>query len=462
MRSEILKPRSMTRCRRSPTCTWTRTSGVHPRRASRACQMNDAMGLRETVCATHFGTMTPEESEASMRLLAEEVMPVARTSADTHPGGRAPRIRLAVGPRPDHLEASPKHIVEVEGAVPGSARTGAPRSRSHEPRSGCRTSAPSFSAPWPSTRRHVRPRGDQESDGGERPGRVKPRGWSDCRSHDPGGVLARGLAVRIYRATQPVASPSPGVVYFHGGGWAAGGFDTHDEFVGVSTAATGFTFVAVDYRLGARAPLPCRGRRRCRAATVWVSAQADVLGNRRPPPRGRGRQRRRGPRGRRRAHRGCDGAARRSVPGAAAPSVDMDTVRWPSMREAIRKREQAAKKKKKTYCWGGPDQAHRLPGERGEGRLRARLHRGAAGRGDGDRPRRAGRRVHAEVVLSEVSRDGGEGVLNRQELDFRRGRSAIEPSPSAWSRSARTTASTGSTSTTSRAAATSRTRAATG
>jgi alkanesulfonate monooxygenase SsuD/methylene tetrahydromethanopterin reductase-like flavin-dependent oxidoreductase (luciferase family) len=83
-------------------------------------QMNDAMGLRETVCVMHFGTMTPEDSEASMRLFAEEVIPVARELPEAPIPGTVERELPPRGSGLDQIMASAsKHMREVEGAVPG-------------------------------------------------------------------------------------------------------------------------------------------------------------------------------------------------------------------------------------------------------------------------------------------------------------------------------------------------------
>lgn len=52
---------------------------------------------------------------------------------------------------------------------------------------------------------------------------------------------------RIYR---PAAEADrPVIVYFHGGGWVIGNLDTHDSLCRRLAAETGFTVVAVDYRL---------------------------------------------------------------------------------------------------------------------------------------------------------------------------------------------------------------------
>ena len=60
----------------------------------------------------------------------------------------------------------------------------------------------------------------------------------------PGGPLA----VRIYR---PVgAGTTPGIVYFHGGGWVIGDLETHDGGCAALAAASGCTLVAEHPRTG--------------------------------------------------------------------------------------------------------------------------------------------------------------------------------------------------------------------
>ena len=56
---------------------------------------------------------------------------------------------------------------------------------------------------------------------------------------------ADGVTVRIYSAGDPTRT----VLYLHGGGFALGGLDSHDDICAEICAGTGYRVVAVDYRL---------------------------------------------------------------------------------------------------------------------------------------------------------------------------------------------------------------------
>jgi len=93
---------------------------------------------------------------------------------------------------------------------------------------------------------------------------------------------ADGL-VRVYPASTatdaPAAVPGAGLVWAHGGGFAAGDLDMPEaDWVARSLAARGVTVVSVDYRLvgdGCRFPAPSDD---VIAAWRWTLAHADELG----------------------------------------------------------------------------------------------------------------------------------------------------------------------------------------
>ena len=75
------------------------------------------------------------------------------------------------------------------------------------------------------------------------------------------------LPARLY-APPGLATPAPGLVFFHGGGWTVGDLDTHDGLCR-KLAARGLRVIAVDYRLAPEHPYPA-------AADDAVAAFRDV------------------------------------------------------------------------------------------------------------------------------------------------------------------------------------------
>jgi acetyl esterase/lipase len=86
----------------------------------------------------------------------------------------------------------------------------------------------------------------------------------------PGGRLH----ARLYAA--PHASQG-GLVYFHGGGWVAGGLDTHDALCRRLAASSAAKVLAVDYRLAPEHPFPA-AMDDALAATCWAAEHAGELG----------------------------------------------------------------------------------------------------------------------------------------------------------------------------------------
>jgi acetyl esterase/lipase len=78
-----------------------------------------------------------------------------------------------------------------------------------------------------------------------------------------GGVRDELMAVDdghvVLRIYSPLGKPErelPGIVFFHGGGWVAGGFETHDGFCRRLANETGCRVIAVGYRLAPEHPFP--------------------------------------------------------------------------------------------------------------------------------------------------------------------------------------------------------------
>ncbi|MBE9068795.1 alpha/beta hydrolase [Leptolyngbya cf. ectocarpi LEGE 11479] len=87
------------------------------------------------------------------------------------------------------------------------------------------------------------------------------------------------IPVRLYRPRRPQsegASPLPALVYFHGGGFISGDFDTHDRPLRALANASGCVIVAVKYRLAPEFPFPAAPDD-CFAALQWVIQQAKEL-----------------------------------------------------------------------------------------------------------------------------------------------------------------------------------------
>lgn len=101
----------------------------------------------------------------------------------------------------------------------------------------------------------------------------------------PKDVEARDLTIdgaegkipaRLYT---PAGAPAvtPGLVYFHGGGFAIGDLETHDGHCRRLAAHSGFRVLAVDYRLAPEHPFPA-GHDDALAATKWAFDHAAEIG----------------------------------------------------------------------------------------------------------------------------------------------------------------------------------------
>ena len=85
------------------------------------------------------------------------------------------------------------------------------------------------------------------------------------------------IALRLYTAQGNCADPRPALVFFHGGGWVAGGLDTHDGLCRRLAIESGYAVIAVDYRLAPEHPFPAAVDD-CLAATRWIARHAAALG----------------------------------------------------------------------------------------------------------------------------------------------------------------------------------------
>ncbi|HEY2709367.1 MAG TPA: alpha/beta hydrolase [Caulobacteraceae bacterium] len=99
-----------------------------------------------------------------------------------------------------------------------------------------------------------------------------PATIEDREIEGPGGALP----IRVYRPLERRAGPSPALVFFHGGGWVAGGLDTHDGLCRRLCESSGAVLVAVDYRLAPEHPFPA-AIEDALAALAWVSGHTAEL-----------------------------------------------------------------------------------------------------------------------------------------------------------------------------------------
>jgi acetyl esterase len=81
------------------------------------------------------------------------------------------------------------------------------------------------------------------------------------------------------RSYVPVAAvgPLPTLIYFHGGGFVAGGLESHDGLCRLFCAEGGFKVIAVDYRLAPEHRYPA-AIDDAWTATQWIEANAAELG----------------------------------------------------------------------------------------------------------------------------------------------------------------------------------------
>jgi acetyl esterase len=88
---------------------------------------------------------------------------------------------------------------------------------------------------------------------------------------------AGSVAARRYRPAVLGSGAAPGFVFFHGGGFAAGGLGSHDAVCRELATAAPACVIAVDYRLAPEHPYPAPVEDAIDAAS-WVSSGAADLG----------------------------------------------------------------------------------------------------------------------------------------------------------------------------------------
>jgi len=83
------------------------------------------------------------------------------------------------------------------------------------------------------------------------------------------------LRARVY-VPASARGVTPGLVYFHGGGWVVGSIETHDLVCRALASRAGIVVISIDYRLAPEHPFPAAAEDAI-AATRWVLANAASL-----------------------------------------------------------------------------------------------------------------------------------------------------------------------------------------
>ncbi|GAA6622684.1 alpha/beta hydrolase [Scytonema sp. NUACC26] len=84
------------------------------------------------------------------------------------------------------------------------------------------------------------------------------------------------IGLRLYRPQGGNKISLPALVYFHGGGFISGGFDTHDRPLRALANTSGCAIAAIDYRLAPESTFPAAPED-CFAALQWVIQNAEEL-----------------------------------------------------------------------------------------------------------------------------------------------------------------------------------------
>jgi acetyl esterase/lipase len=86
-----------------------------------------------------------------------------------------------------------------------------------------------------------------------------------------------GIPIRAYTPSRKPDGGRSGLVFFHGGGFVAGGFATHDAVMRTLADQAGAGVLAVDYRLAPEHRFPAAAQD-CLAATLWVMSHPAEFG----------------------------------------------------------------------------------------------------------------------------------------------------------------------------------------
>ena len=92
----------------------------------------------------------------------------------------------------------------------------------------------------------------------------------------PGGPNATEISITIVRPPNSSNETLPVIMYFHGGGWVLGGFDTHDRLVRELANKANVAVIFVNYTPSPEAKYPV-ALEQAYAATKWVAQNGQTI-----------------------------------------------------------------------------------------------------------------------------------------------------------------------------------------
>jgi acetyl esterase len=92
----------------------------------------------------------------------------------------------------------------------------------------------------------------------------------------PGGHDAKDVSITIVRPPESINETLPVIMFFHGGGWVLGGFDTHERLVRELANNANAAIVFVNYTPSPEAKYPV-SLEQAYAASKWVAENGQVI-----------------------------------------------------------------------------------------------------------------------------------------------------------------------------------------
>ena len=94
--------------------------------------------------------------------------------------------------------------------------------------------------------------------------------------HVPGGHGDKDVSITIVRPPDSNNETLPGIMFFHGGGWVLGGFDTHERLVRELASNVNAAIVFVNYTPSPEAKYPV-SLEQAYAASKWVAENGQTI-----------------------------------------------------------------------------------------------------------------------------------------------------------------------------------------